>query len=781
MANGSPPRGSATSAPAADFDRDASLWADWASETDLNDSDFNDSDLNDSDLDEGFGPDSVAVGYLPGWPNGLSVPPMVRRQVDLSVEIPSNFDSAPEVDSAPQVEFSGVRPGSSVFRSRQAELQEDYTGEFEAIESGEWDDTEFEYLDDDDRYQGLDLTLAPLPAPTATPTRTPAPAAARPTARPAAPPTARPTPAPLHIPEPAPHAAAAAPRLSAEAKVSGATGPAGRLRPAPTRVAPADSTMERFYRRLAALTAPRQQRSPKPLPAAKRTPAPKLEAPKLEAPKLEAPELEVPPKPAAAAPATAAPVISGPVVNAPMAALQPAKARAKVPAAGAVVAAVLALKSAQGSARRSARRSGHSAERAGVAVRGRRRRLPRAVVLGFGSLAMVAVLLIGYTVWQLSTIQRNEASKEELDLPGVPVRPTLPPDTAPPPDTTPPATLPPTETVTTIGESLFPETPIQEIPVSSIAPGEGSCADDPACANAPVVVLPEAEKPKQGSLLIDRIDTEFIGGPDAQNILIIGTDSRAEVPDGEEHRFGKVNGQRSDTIMILRISPDGKTAAILSVPRDTYVHITGKKTNDRINGAYAQGIKTLIKTLQENFNLPINHAVEIDFAGFESIVGTLGGVQICFDAQARDLKTGLDQPAGCNVLDSKQATAFVRSRKYETLNGTTWKPDGRGDLGRIARQQVFIRQVLQKAIDSGVRNPLTMNALAGNFKDSVTLDKEFDLSEILDTGRTFSSFEPAALQTFVVPTSGAKIDGKDVLRVDRAAASKLVNQFGQRN
>jgi polyisoprenyl-teichoic acid--peptidoglycan teichoic acid transferase len=189
----------------------------------------------------------------------------------------------------------------------------------------------------------------------------------------------------------------------------------------------------------------------------------------------------------------------------------------------------------------------------------------------------------------------------------------------------------------------------------------------------------------------------------------------------------------------------------------------------------------LVRTIQENFNVPIHHVAEIDFAGFQKVVGTVGGVDICFDYPARDKVTKLNitQP-GCQSLNQTQATAFVRSRHYEQLVKGNWVSDGRGDIGRVQRQQRFIKQVMQKAIDSGGRNPIKAQALISDLKSAVSLDEKWGLTELFGTAKTFSAFEPNQLQGFTLPTSPARIDGKAVLRVDRAAASKLVAKFGSR-
>ena len=118
--------------------------------------------------------------------------------------------------------------------------------------------------------------------------------------------------------------------------------------------------------------------------------------------------------------------------------------------------------------------------------------------------------------------------------------------------------------------------------------------------------------------------------------------------------------------MVLRVDPEEKQAYVLSFPRDLYLPISGTGETQRINTAHAHGVQTLIDTIQDNFDIPINHYVEIDFVGFEKLVDAVGGVPLWFDAPVRDRHTGLDVPqAECQVLDGEQARKFVRSRYLE--------------------------------------------------------------------------------------------------------------------
>ena len=139
----------------------------------------------------------------------------------------------------------------------------------------------------------------------------------------------------------------------------------------------------------------------------------------------------------------------------------------------------------------------------------------------------------------------------------------------------------------------------------------------------------------------------------AQNFLLVGSDSRANIDPDDPNigAFGsesEVGGQRSDTIMVLRIDPASERASILSFPRDLWVSIAGTGGKQRINTAFSRGPDVLVATLQQNFGIPIQHFVEVDFAGFKGLVDAVGGVPVYFENPARDKNTGLNIPvAGC--------------------------------------------------------------------------------------------------------------------------------------
>jgi LCP family protein required for cell wall assembly len=285
---------------------------------------------------------------------------------------------------------------------------------------------------------------------------------------------------------------------------------------------------------------------------------------------------------------------------------------------------------------------------------------------------------------------------------------------------------------------------------------------------------------------ISRIDIPGLNADAAgsvMNVLLVGSDSRERVEGDLADATGKgeegTSGQRSDTIMVLHIDPKSQKAAILSIPRDLYVPIAGAGYRDKINSAFALGGATqLIQTVRSSLGIDINHYVEVDFAGFERLVNTLGGVKMYFDAPARDEKTGLDVPdAGCVQLDGFQALAFVRSRYYQSYEGGSWVEDPTSDLGRIQRQQDFIRRMMKKAVSQGITNPLTLNRMVKIGVDNVTLDKNMSTKDIVNVARRFRSLDPDSVDMRTLPTSRGFRGEADVQLLDEGEAQELIDMI----
>ncbi len=269
----------------------------------------------------------------------------------------------------------------------------------------------------------------------------------------------------------------------------------------------------------------------------------------------------------------------------------------------------------------------------------------------------------------------------------------------------------------------------------------------------------------------------------AQNFLLVGSDSRASIDPSDPNigAFGSeadVGGQRSDTIMVLRIDPASERASILSFPRDLWVSIAGTGGKQRINTAFSRGPDVLVATLQQNFGIPIQHFVEVDFAGFKGLVDAVGGVPVYFENPARDKNTGLNIPvAGCATLNGDQALAYARSRHYEYKIGNKWRTDGTGDLGRISRQQDFIRRSLKKAVAKGIRNPIVLNQLIDVGISNVTVDSSLSARDLIRLGNRFRSLDPSKIDMYTVPITPTSINGASVLLLQEQAAQPVLDVF----
>ena len=262
-----------------------------------------------------------------------------------------------------------------------------------------------------------------------------------------------------------------------------------------------------------------------------------------------------------------------------------------------------------------------------------------------------------------------------------------------------------------------------------------------------------------------------------ENFLIVGSDSRENV-DPDDPAFadvlpGIVGGTRTDTIMVARIDPEETTIRMLSFPRDLWVPITGYGEG-RINEAYGHGRDVLIDTIRDNFGITVNHYIEVDFTGFQRLVGAIGGVPVYLDAEYRDRASGLGNVGpGCVTLEGDQALAFARARHLERRDDPDdgWETDPTGDLGRITRQQFLIREAIGRVVTMNpFTNPLTMSNLLDVAVESVGVDHAMSDDDIRDLVAQFEGFNPDTIQNFALPTADFRTNGgAAVLRLDDGA------------
>lgn len=267
---------------------------------------------------------------------------------------------------------------------------------------------------------------------------------------------------------------------------------------------------------------------------------------------------------------------------------------------------------------------------------------------------------------------------------------------------------------------------------------------------------------------------------EAMNILLVGIDDGMGLGDDDPVRTGRGRSLNTDTIMILRVEPKTQQAAIMSLNRDLWVDLAGGGQG-RINSALSLGgPEKLIQTINQNFDIPINHYAMVDFAGFEALVNAIDGVPIWFNFPSRDEATGLFQyEPGCQVLDASQALAFARSRHFEiSRNGMrSWQEDPSSDFGRVTRQQQFIRAALKKAVAKGARNPFVLKEFLEIAQKNVTLDTTFAIKDLVDLGSQFRTFDPDDLVSFTPVSSGAWRGAASVLELNQAASQPMFDVF----
>ncbi|WP_405501589.1 LCP family protein [Streptomyces anulatus] len=239
---------------------------------------------------------------------------------------------------------------------------------------------------------------------------------------------------------------------------------------------------------------------------------------------------------------------------------------------------------------------------------------------------------------------------------------------------------------------------------------------------------------------------------DAQNILLIGSDSRA----GDNSEYGRDDGgsQRSDTTILLHLAADRKSATAVSLPRDLMVEIPSCRTEDdketreqftQFNTAFELGgTACTIRTVERMTGIRIDHHMVVDFNGFKDMVDAVDGVEICLKEPIDDKDAHLELPAGRQTLNGEEALGYVRARK--TLgNGS--------DTERMERQQQFLGALVNKMQSNGVLlNPTRLYPVLDAATKSLTTDPGLDsLRDLYDLVRGMRNVPTEQVQFLTVP------------------------------
>ena len=280
-------------------------------------------------------------------------------------------------------------------------------------------------------------------------------------------------------------------------------------------------------------------------------------------------------------------------------------------------------------------------------------------------------------------------------------------------------------------------------------------------------------------------------GQNGMNFLIIGSDSRSWIQNPLDYQaFSDKDTQnappRSDTMMVLHANGDNSFA--VSFPRDLWVDIPGKG-KAKMNAAFNDGPQKVIDTLQADFNVPINHYLEVDFETFEGIVDAIGSVPVWIPGVVRDTFTGLhaDWGAACYQLDGATALQWVRARsleiedpngKYDPSDGKRWKLyDATADIGRIQRQQDFVRKLGRIAVERAIRDPMIVPDLVDALMPNLHADTTFDRPAFNELVRAFLGLASGGpgleFETLPWEDPGRPVGGQSVLLVKQPEADAV--------
>lgn len=240
----------------------------------------------------------------------------------------------------------------------------------------------------------------------------------------------------------------------------------------------------------------------------------------------------------------------------------------------------------------------------------------------------------------------------------------------------------------------------------------------------------------------------------ALNVLVVGSDSRDGAGNKKYGQHLQGQGERTDTIILLHISPNRDKATLISFPRDSMVQAP-QCQNPRTKAIIPPGLRQINATFNDGgivctwdtiealTQIHINHFVKVDFSGFKGIVDALGGIEICLPKDVVDKKAKLDLTKGKHTVQGETALAYVRAR-YQLGDGS--------DISRIKRQQVFLTQVMKKATSSDLLTDLgKLTSFLQAATSSVTMDRNLTTARLLEIAQSAKSLTAKGLKSVTVP------------------------------
>ncbi|MDT4986660.1 MAG: hypothetical protein QOI74_754 [Micromonosporaceae bacterium] len=279
---------------------------------------------------------------------------------------------------------------------------------------------------------------------------------------------------------------------------------------------------------------------------------------------------------------------------------------------------------------------------------------------------------------------------------------------------------------------------------------------------------------------VARVNGTFEGINDAQRpaklpvaknsvtFLLVGSDSRDTGPTtgtaAQETEFR--TGNRTDTIMLLNLPADGRSAAVVSIPRDSWVDIPGHGRM-KINAAFALGgPPLLIRTVEQLTKVRIDHFAAIDFYGFRSIIDAIGGIDVQVPQSTTDIGgSGQSFPRGMNHLNGGRALAYVRQRHGLPA----------GDFDRVKRQQNMLRAVMTKigTVDPAT-DPVKAYKLLNAVTKAVSVDSGLSDADLRNLAFSMRGLSARSVSFLTAPVTGTGMEGdQSVVYLDKVGCDQL--------
>lgn len=257
--------------------------------------------------------------------------------------------------------------------------------------------------------------------------------------------------------------------------------------------------------------------------------------------------------------------------------------------------------------------------------------------------------------------------------------------------------------------------------------------------------------------------------------LIIGSDKRTSNSSASR---GYVDGQRADVIILGIINETNSDKYLLSIPRDLLIKNSCTNSIERINSTFSKNdcgnsAENLAANIQILTGLTVNHFASFNFEGFENIIDSFGGIEICVDETQRE-GFSFELQKGCQTVEGSIALNWIVSRNTEVLVGekivdkngndiSEWeKMEGVSDLSRNDRQQYIILQLLDEI--KNFRSLGELNSFIGTLEDAFIIDENLSINNAVNILWNFRETDLSNINKLSIPASPYKLDdGRQVL------------------